>query len=59
MTLVYSMKACAAAMAIAVTWLLETGDVGLALAAVPGLVVLWWVTRRYSARRRAQPGGRS
>lgn len=56
--MIYVLKATGMAATLATAWLMEQGHVFLALAAVPGLAVMWWVTRDF-ARRRARPGGRS
>lgn len=51
--LVYVLKGTGFAASLIVAFLFEAGESLLALAAVPGLLVMWWVTRSY-ARRRAR-----
>jgi hypothetical protein len=57
MVVVYALKALCLGVLWATTELIANGQCGLALAAVPTLLTLWYVTRqRQRALRRARNG---
>lgn len=51
MFLVYTLKVVGFLAAIAVVWLLESGDRLLALAALPMLITMWLASRQRAQRR--------